>query len=712
MATTQDVGLLTRKLGAADYDPTRYVSEISQRCVGGEEILAQRKVIQNLSDDTSNQLKKNVYQNYSQFIETAKEISHLENDMYRLSHMITEQRKMLTGLLETSLLGDRVPLTHVMERGDVQAEKEPEPTNVNMIDQGRKDLLELMENVEGGREIIDVQTRFILHHGDLVEMDIGDNSAMHRVHGYLCNDSLIIATWLREKRGPVRFKMSSLYPISTIAMVNVRDLAGVKHAWKLLVTPDPRLFQCKDAESKKAWLGAYDEAKDLQRTGGIPKPKTFERAMSIRPKLNEPLNPFGEDEFEEEAEEIGKEPEIPEWLSELPDTLDVHIAQREFEQAVELLKEAEEEMEANGDTQQMKETKAAAEGRKDTLIKVLKGELKVTPDKSLQGGPRTARRAVNLLTSLGRASEARDLLLAHRTALLRHTVKNVRPEGSTVLYVQRLGTAFFQQVAEACREFDKCFPGQSDRSSALLMWTEEEIEWFADRLDKQVFNSQSPITTVSSCVSFLRKQSERLVNSGMDVIFMLDNRLQASIEKVIMEARDKAVEAVKLRWAEENWQPHNCGSRAGLEKAVADMNSVGVANISSYLGENSHILLTTNTVSFSQAYLQLTDQLLLLFTPGTRHLVNESLVSVLHAHLRHMEQAVRGETEQGGHQKDPQFVVKNAAFLLDTVLTLAEHRYQEKTQSDCPKLAKLHSNYTWLKEGKANVSKYTDPNYV
>ena len=39
MATTQDVGLLTRKLAAADYDPSRYVSEISQRCVGGEEVL-------------------------------------------------------------------------------------------------------------------------------------------------------------------------------------------------------------------------------------------------------------------------------------------------------------------------------------------------------------------------------------------------------------------------------------------------------------------------------------------------------------------------------------------------------------------------------------------------------------------------------------------------------------------------------------------------
>ena len=157
----------------------------------------------------------------------------------------------------------------------------------------------------------------------------------------------------------------------------------------------------------------------MQRTGGIPKPKAFERTKSIRPRPNEPLNPFGDDDFEDEAEESVKEPDIPEWLVELPDTLDVHIAQREFEQAVDLLKEADEEFEASAETQQIIETKTAAAGRKETLISVLKGELRVTPDKSLQGGPRTARRAVNLLTSLGRSNEARDLLLAHRTALLR-----------------------------------------------------------------------------------------------------------------------------------------------------------------------------------------------------------------------------------------------------------------------------------------------------
>jgi len=713
MATSQDVGVLTRKLGAADYDPGKYVAEISQRCVGGEEVLQQRKVIQAVADDTNNQLKKNVYQNYSQFIETAKEISHLESDMYRLSHMITEQRKLLTGLLETSILGDSVPLSHDIEKDEVEeVEKEPETIPVNQMDTGRKQLIDLMENVEGGRDVIDVPTRFVLSHCDLVEIDVSENTALHRVRGYICNDSVIIATWLREKRGPVRYKLDAVYPVSTIAVVNVRDLAGIKNAWKLLASPDNRLFQCTDAETKKRCLAAYEEAKELQKTGGLPRTKQFERGKSVRPKKNEPMNPFGDEEFvdSDDPEDEHENVEVAEWLVELADTLEVHIAQREFEQAVELIKEAEEEFEKLDELSfKMQEIKDTAVIRKEDLLKVLKNELKVTPDKSLQGGPRTARRAVGLLSALGQADHARDLLLSHRTALLRHTVKNVRPEGSTIVYVQRLGSAFFHQISETCKEFDKCFPGDNEKASSLLMWTEEEIDWFVDRLNKQVFNSQSGISLVASCVSSLRKQAEHLVSSGTDVMFLMDVRLQPTCEKLIMEARDKAVEAVKMRWTEDKWQPHVSSSRQILDKTIAELSNIGVANINSFTNPDSlNLQLTSNSISFTQAYLQLTDHLLQLLTPGTRHLVNESLVSVLHAHLRHMEQSVK--TDKADRQLDNQFVAKNAAFILDTVITLVEHKYQEKTKTEVPKLGKLHSNYSWLKEGK--LTKYADPNYV
>jgi hypothetical protein len=53
------------------------VKDLSQRCVGGQELQQQRQKIQSLADETNILLKKNVYQNYMQFIETAKEISRI-----------------------------------------------------------------------------------------------------------------------------------------------------------------------------------------------------------------------------------------------------------------------------------------------------------------------------------------------------------------------------------------------------------------------------------------------------------------------------------------------------------------------------------------------------------------------------------------------------------------------------------------------------------
>ena len=161
-----------------------------------------------------------------------------------------------------------------------------------------------------------------------------------------------------------------------------------------------------------------------------------------------------------------------------------------------------------------------------------------------------------------------------------------------------------------------------------------------------------------------------------------------------------------------------------------EMSAAGIPSIRSYVYDECWVALTRNTTSFALSYLNFADSLLKLFNPSTRALVNESLVTVFHSHLRHIEQAVRSERLK---KVDPKFVQGNSAFLLDTLLSLIEHRYQEKTDSDCPKLGKLHTSYSWLKDGttkppsskerenvgatnnkpnEPNVSKYMDPNYV
>merc|ERR1712141_341741 len=58
-----------------------------------------------------------------------------------------------------------------------------------------------------------------------------------------------------------RFKYSCLYELDSLAVVNVRDFGGIKYAFKLLVFPDARLFQCANSEAKLAWMEAFEGAK-------------------------------------------------------------------------------------------------------------------------------------------------------------------------------------------------------------------------------------------------------------------------------------------------------------------------------------------------------------------------------------------------------------------------------------------------------------------
>lgn len=56
---------------------TLVVKEASQHCIGGQELVLLRKKIHGRLEETNDNLKKNVYQNYMQFIDTAKEISRI-----------------------------------------------------------------------------------------------------------------------------------------------------------------------------------------------------------------------------------------------------------------------------------------------------------------------------------------------------------------------------------------------------------------------------------------------------------------------------------------------------------------------------------------------------------------------------------------------------------------------------------------------------------
>ncbi|KDR14056.1 exocyst complex component 8 isoform X2 [Zootermopsis nevadensis] len=706
--------IASKKIGASDFNPEKYVKELSQRCVGGQELQQQRQKIQTLADETNNQLKKNVYQNYMQFIETAKEISHLESEMYQLSHMLSEQRSLLSSLATTSLLGDKIP-SAIDNDGAVGTPGEGEEGKEEEEEERRRKLAAILEKVEGCVTLLETPGRTIIHEGDLLELDPIENGALQRVHAYLFSDGYMIASWIPNRRGPVRYKFEAMYELGSLAVVNVRDMSSVKMAFKLLAFPDTRVFQCTSNQSKKEWLDKFEQAKKARLAQDQLKREStnITERSPLRPShsesLESPSNPF------EDADDSIPEAELPEWLLEVPEDLDVCIAQRHFEEAYNLLERAREFLDKNTTTDPViTDIRRKVEARVKALTEVLMKELEVSPDKSLQGGLRAARRAVRLLNQLGRSTQACDLFLKLCSCILKTQLKRVKREGATILYVRQIGGIFFSNLTDMTREFLRAFPHSPSCASAFVVWAGSELTHLTSHLIKQIFMPQSSITMLAECITCVRIQCDQLCELGVDLRYQLDGLLRTPLTRALRDAREKLVDAVKLRAAEDKWRPMNLQSKAGLTKFLQEMSDIGIASIHTYVTGDCWLGLTGNTVAFSKLYLTLLEDCLRLATPELLYTVDEVLSGVFQAQILHVEASLSSDK----YKAESKFIQKNAGFLLDTLLTLAEHCYEEKIGNPCAKFSRLRDDYSWLKKDTSikksvkPVTKYSTTEYI
>jgi len=383
---------LRKQLESAHFDPEHYVKQLSQQSDGDRDLQEHRQKIQTLADETAQNLKKNVYKNYRQFIETAKEISYLESEMYQLSHILTEQKSIMESITQALLSADKDETSKEMLAAF--------PKDTEEVKQ--RTLTSLLEKVEGCKNIMDTPGRHLVYNGDLAEFDVENMNPVQKVHAFLMNDCLLIATWLPNRRGAVKYKYNALYDLESFAVVNVKEHPPMKDMFKILMFPDSRIFQAENSKVKKEWLEILDETKKNKVTKDKHKKEEEMPNSPVRPEVS--TNPF--DEEDDDGEDVraymargGGVDLSLEWIQELPEDLDVCIAQRDFEGAVDLLDKLNEYLRDQPVTQRVKELRAKVEERVRQLTEVLVFEL--SPDRSLRGGPKATRRAVSQLVRLG-----------------------------------------------------------------------------------------------------------------------------------------------------------------------------------------------------------------------------------------------------------------------------------------------------------------------
>ncbi|XP_041971932.1 exocyst complex component 8 [Aricia agestis] len=673
------------KFAIPDFVPERYVKELAKSCVGGEELQQQKEKISALAEETANALKKNVYENYMQFIETASEISHLEAEMYKLSHLLSDQRTVLTTLSQASILGNENTLSHEsLDDQNLETEKAEE--------QRKNKLIAISEKVENCMNLLDVPDRHLLHEGDLLELDPEENTPIQpRMHVYLFNDCLMLTSWVSNRRGPMRYKFQTSYSVSTLAVVNVRDLGTVKQAFKVLAFPDTRVFQCNSIAIKKDWLEKFDVAKKMY----IEK-ENLKQKKNEKPKLESLESPSLS------VEEI-QSPQIaplPDWLSDVAEELDVLIVERHFEKTYDLMMLAQNTLETEEfkSHPQKKDIQVKIEQKQKILTDILLKELDVTDNWSPRGGLRSSRYPVLILTKFNMTSQACELFLDICSRIVKAHIKGVQLEGSIQSYVNQVGEVFFCTLSDALSEFTSLFP--KNKLSAFIVWASMQLRLLMSQIIKQVFTPQCPLDSVLECVQSLRDQCTLFCEFGLDLRFHLNSCLRTPIIKALREYKEKIVDSMKAKVSEDKWTPVNLHSKVGVGKFLTQMENLGLMLVR-YIINETWVDLSSSTIWFTQSVITLQNVGLKIVSKDMMDVVDECIYAIFNSRL-----------SITGH--DSSYAQKNLKFILDIVLPHMLKQYKDEVGYENDKLLGLGKKFgaNIAPPKKSNITKYTSNEYL
>ncbi|KAL1459653.1 hypothetical protein WDU94_011613 [Cyamophila willieti] len=673
---------MIKKLSSNDFIVEKFVKELSQHCVGGLELQQKRVEIGALAEETNTLLKKNVFHNYMLFIETAKEISHLEGEMYQLSHLLTEQRSLLATLAHSSIVEGVAPLNTSVNTS-VEQDKET---------QARKQLNDIMQKVEGCVPLLDSPRVFILE-GDLIELDPLENKPLRRVHAYLLSDMLILACPIQGSQG--RYQLSTCYDnLTSLAVVNIRHIAA---AFKLLAFPDTRVFQAPSASGKKEWLDKFEEIKKSN--------KDQNSFQSKSDPADSPGNPFEqhEDEEDEEEEESGASedlpspsPSIPEWLQEVPEDLDVLIVERHFEDAYNLIEKTREYLNENKTSTGGRESLDAVfvtdmskklDARVDTLTAMLTKELKVTPENT-RGSPSAHLRPRNQYSLRDLA-----LLISLTHDILRAQLKRVRRDGPALNYVSSASTVFFTNLSLMTTELQKvAFPGTGECAAAFVVWATREFNLFVSYVIRELFVTQSSLSSLSPCIAAVSTKCDQLTSLGLDLRYLLDGALRGPLTKALKETRDKLTDTIKLRCSEDKWKPFNLNNRQQRDKFLAEFSEAGLASMTSYLTGDCWLRLSNNTILFTRLYLSLLQDCFNLANSDLLYNIEDTLYIVMQHQLKHVDASLRND--QLADERE--FIVQNADFILNNLLALCEKKFEQNFKFKSKKLAQVRKEFQHL----------------
>lgn len=260
-----------------------------------------------------------------------------------------------------------------------------------------------------------------------------------------------------------KLEYAAQYDATKIAVINIKDLDGVKNAINVITSDGSKIFQCISATTKNEWIDKFEVAlkfNQLKKKKAPQPPKVDTNRMSIEQikvtksatkasvtsdaTTQSPTSTIGE--IESTIINYG-----PEWLTSSHEEIHTLIAQRHFEEAFALIVKCEEYFAKNSSFYNGNEIIEKVKNFKNSLSNVLLDELSNSQTRSLHAALISSRRPLKLLADMDKAREACAALLKVCTSAIRTNQRQARRNN---LEISQL---FFCDLAQVASEFLKAF---------------------------------------------------------------------------------------------------------------------------------------------------------------------------------------------------------------------------------------------------------------
>eukprot|EP00039_Didymoeca_costata_P014607 m.237909 g.237909 ORF g.237909 m.237909 type:complete len:509 (-) comp16057_c1_seq1:990-2516(-) len=415
------------------------------------------------------------------------------------------------------------------------------------------------------------------------------------------------------------------------------------------------------------------------------------QSVTIPTKPEAPLPLFRSDSVISRSDSRAVTPSgdlVPEWLADAPGELDVTIAQRSFEEAVNLAVRVKHEL-TTRTLSRSPDLRDSIMARMKFLTSTLSQELQ-RPALQLP----IIKSIVAMLVQLGELEEARRMFLINRSNAIVRELRKLKLEGSTDLFVHKHCSIFFGILRSTCQEFGLLFDDMA--KSAFMSWAMKELKNFATLFDRQVFQPTTSYDTIANCLDVINQHCRQLRELGLDLEVALWSLLETKTIEAIETQGQYYTLVVFSQIDDESWRQQEFTGKHARKVFLENLTRCQVNNPEQYIDDMTSILCEATTYLHEHTYNFIASSVRL-YNPKVGKDIMKYPIQLLPLFL---EKLITG----ADRAKDPMLVETNANFVI-SIATLVRKRIEEATMAKCPPLRAMEEKLkTRWEEAKNNVS--------